>query len=100
LSSPWTRIFAPSGHWFFFIAEAAGCRRWSEGMYVLRLRGDRFRRCLADGRRAGAAGVPGYGRRFLYLTPFLCSGPVNGRESYQAVSQDGRDKDTITFLPE
>ena len=36
----------------------------------------------------------------LSCGPFLCSGPVNGRESYGAVSQDGRDKDTITFLPE
>jgi hypothetical protein len=28
-----------------------------------------------------------------------CSGVVNATEKYQSTSQDGRDKDSITFIP-
>jgi hypothetical protein len=35
----------------------------------------------------------------LLCTPGACSGVVDVTEKYQSISQDGRDKDSITFIP-
>jgi hypothetical protein len=35
----------------------------------------------------------------LLCTPGACSGVVDVTEKYQSISQDGKDKDSITFIP-
>jgi hypothetical protein len=35
----------------------------------------------------------------LACDPAGCSGVVNVTEKYQSISEDGRDKDSITFIP-